>query len=122
MTSAVERLRALLGGQVPAPLTVTERGTQYWFDEDSAAYAEIDVRRGDAFLVVVVLGSPIDDTFIARVWLRRAAEVWFVEPDEQRITRVLRGGAVDVLRTRDTLSSPVLPGVLIPVGAVFLPT
>jgi len=115
-----ERLRELLRGQTSPPLRVSAQSNQYWFDEDSAAYAEIDVCDDDGFVVVVVYGSR-DDAFITRTWHRHAAEVWLVDPEDRTITRALRDGQMTVLDSAQTLTSSLLPGVVIPVAALFLP-
>lgn len=120
MSPHFDRLRALLEAQLPPAFAVSAEGTQYRFGEESAAYAELDVRRGDAFVVVAVYGAVEDGEFIARVWLHRAREVWFVDPSDQTVTRVLRDGTLAVAGTAQTLTSANLPGVAIPIASIFL--
>ena len=116
-----ERLRALLRDALVPPLVVSDRGTQYHFDEDSAGYAEVDVRRGDDFVIVTVVGAldPAMETLLARVWLARAEEVWFVDEAAWEVVRLLKDRSRITLTIRDTLGSPSLPGVAIPVSTLF---
>ena len=44
----IAKLRSELAGQVKRPLEVSEKSTQYWFDEESAAYNDIDIKLGGA--------------------------------------------------------------------------
>ena len=118
MRELFERLRDLLRGQLLPPLRVSASSNQYWFDEESAAYAEIDVRDDDGFVVVVVYGSR-DDHFIARTWHRHAPEIWLVDPEDRTVTRAVRDGDVTVLDAAQTLTSSRLPGVAIPIAALF---
>src|SRR5690606_32293456 len=53
----VARLRAQLVDQISAPFTVSATSNQYYFNDESAAYNEIEVRQGEAFAVVVVRGA-----------------------------------------------------------------
>ena len=117
----IARLRARLAVQVSAPLVVSAGPQQYVFDEDSAAYAEIDVRRGDAFAVVVVIGSLPSEQFVVEVWHRFAREVWLVATHEDAVYVARAGEPVRVLDRGDTLRSAELPGVAIAVDALFAP-
>jgi hypothetical protein len=121
MTTPSERLRGLLRDALPPPFAVSERGTQYWFDEDSAGYAEIDVRRGDDFVIITVVGAldPALETLLARVWLARAKEVWFVDEAAWEVVRLLEDRTRVTLTIRDLLTTPHLPGVAIPVSTLF---
>jgi hypothetical protein len=120
-SSAIARLRARLAAQVGPPLAVSTGAQQYVFDEDSAAYAEIDVRRGDAFAVVVVVGSLPSEQFVVDVWHRFAPEVWLFDPSDETV-HVARRNALDrALDRTETLRSAELPGVAIAVDALFAP-
>jgi hypothetical protein len=117
---AIAQLRARLATQLAPPLAVTGPH-QYFFDEDSAAYAELEVKRGDAFCVVVVIGSLPSEQFIVDVWHRHAPELWLVDVSDDAIY-VARAGAPAVRLDRDeVLRSRELPGVAIPVAALFAP-
>jgi hypothetical protein len=115
----IARLRARLAVQVGAPLAVGARSQQYVFDEDSAAYAEIDVKRGEAFALVIVIGSLPSEQFIVEVWHRFVREVWLVDPREEAIYIARVGEPERVLDRRGTLRSAELPGVAIAVDALF---
>jgi len=115
-----DRLRELLRAQVATPLAVSEAPQQYRFGDDFAAYAEIDVRTGEDFVVVIVRGYLPDDAFIAKVWHRRVPEVWMVDPEEAVVARVARDGTGSILDVEQTLTSPLLPGVAIPISALFV--
>lgn len=115
----IARLRARLAVQVGAPLAVSARSQQYVFDEDSAAYAEIDVKRGEAFALVVVIGSLPSEQFVVDVWHRFVREVWLVEPREEAVYVARAGDPQRVLDRSLTLRSAELPGVAIAVDALF---
>ena len=117
----IARLRARLAAQVAPPLVVSAAARQYVFDAESAAYAEIDVKRDDAFAVVVVIGSLPDDQFIVDVWHRLAREVWLVDPRDEAVYVARPGAPPRVLDRSSTLRSPELAGVAIPIDALFAP-
>lgn len=117
--SAIGRLRSRLAVQVGAPLAVSAGSQQYFFDEDSAAYAEIDVKHGDAFAVVVVIGSLPSEQFIVDVWHRFVREVWLVDTREEAVYVARAGEPPRVLYRTGTLRSVELPGVAIAVDALF---
>jgi hypothetical protein len=118
---AIACLRSHLAVQVAAPLAVSPGSQQYVFDEDSAAYAEIDIKHGDAFSVVVVIGSLPSEQFVVDVWHRFAREVWLVDPREEAIYVARAGEPHRVFDRAATLRSPELPGVAISVDALFAP-
>lgn len=116
---SIGRLRARLAAQVQPPLVVSAGSQQYFFDEDSAAYAEIDVKRGESFALVVVIGSLPSEQFIVDVWHRFAREVWLVDTREETVYVARAGEPQRVLDRHDALRSPELPGVSIAVDALF---
>src|ERR1700753_1741697 len=81
----IARLRARLAIQLQAPLVVSARPPQPVFDEDSAAYAEIEVRRGDDFALVIVIGGLPSEQFVVEVWHRHVREVWLVDPSDEAV-------------------------------------
>ena len=115
----VARLREQLAAQVKKPLTVSTTSHQYYFDEESAAYNEIEVKHGDAFAVVVVRGALPSEEFVVRVWHRYADEVWLVDSIEQVVFVVPRTGVIRVYEVGETVRSTRLPDVHIAVSAVF---
>lgn len=115
----IARLRARLSIQVDAPLQVSASFVQHFFDEDSAAYSEIEIREGEAFAIVVVLGALPSEEFVVRVWHRYADEVWLVDIAEEVVTVIPRDGFIRVFEIGETLRSPRLPAVAIPVGQLF---
>jgi len=115
----VARMRAELAAQVHRPLTVSATSHQYYFDEDSAAYNEIEVRHGEAFAMVVVRGSLPSEEFVVRVWHHYADEVWLIDSVEQVVFVVPRTGVIRVYGVGDIVRSARLPDVAIPVSAVF---
>lgn len=118
---SIGRLRARLTTQVAAPLAVSARSHQYVFDEDSAAYAEIDVKDGETFKLVVVIGSLPSEQFIVDVWHRFVREVWLVEPRDQEVYVSRAGEPHRVLDRSATLRTAELPGVAIAIDALFAP-
>jgi hypothetical protein len=119
--SSIARLRARLVDQAQAPLVVSAHAQQYFFDEDSAAYAEIDIKRGESFVVVVVIGSLPSEQFIVDVWHRFTREVWLVDTRDQELYLARAGEPHRVLDRKATLRSTELPGVAIAVDALFAP-
>lgn len=117
--AVITRLRAELAAQVRAPLAVSTRSTQYWFDADSAAHSDIDVRQGEVFAVVVVQGALPSEELIVRIWHRHADEVWLVDRSEQVITVVPRTGAIRVFEIGEAVQSVRLPDVSISVAVIF---
>lgn len=116
---SIARLRAWLSAELAAPLAVSAGPHQYVFDEDSAAYAEIDVRCGDDFALVIVIGSLPSEQFIVDVWHRFAREVWLVDTREEAVYVARAGEPGRVVDRTGTLSSPELPGVSIAVDTLF---
>ncbi len=115
----VARMRAELTAQVAPPLVVSETSEQYYFDEDSAAYCEIEVKQGESFAVVVVRGALPSEEFVVRVWHKYADEVWLIDSIEQVVFVVPRAGAIRVFEVGEVVRSLRLPGVQIAVSAVF---
>ncbi len=115
----VARMRAQLVDQIRAPLTVSATSNQYYFDEESAAYNEIEVRQGEAFAVVVVRGALPSEEFVVRVWHHYADEVWLVDSVEQVVFVVPRTGVIRVYEVGEMLRSTRLPDIAIAVSAVF---
>ena len=116
----IERLRARLAASVPAGYHVTDKRTQYYMDEDSAAYCEIAVTGGGhEFALVVCVGT--DDTrrneFFARVWLYYAPEVWLVDEDAKRVLRATKD-APALVEVTDQLAPIAVAGVRINVGEI----
>lgn len=117
--AVITRLRAELAAQVAAPLTVGAKGHQYFFDEDSAAYCDIEVKHGDAFAVVVVQGALPTEELIVRIWHRYADEVWLVDRSDQMVSIIPRQGLIHVFAVGETLRSARLPSVSISIASVF---
>ena len=122
---AVERLRETLRRQAQPSLNVSNEGMNYWFDEDSAAWCEIDVQAQPVadespFVVVVInqaAGPGIE--FMVRTWHYYAHEVWVIDAERSLVTRRLRDGTRDARGIGSILSSSLLPGVAIPVETLF---
>ena len=112
-------MRAELIAQVAPPLVVSETSEQYYFDEDSAAYCEIEVKQGESFAVVVVRGALPSEEFVVRVWHKYADEVWLIDSIEQVVFVVPRAGAIRVFEVGEVVRSLRLPGVQIAGSAVF---
>jgi hypothetical protein len=117
----IDHLRAHLAAQVGPPLVVSGAAQQYNFDEASAAFAEIDIKRGGDFAVVVVVGSLPFEQFVVDVWQRFAREVWLVDPGDETITIARTGAPPRVVGRGATARSVELPGVAIAIDALFTP-
>jgi hypothetical protein len=117
---ALQRLRELLTASAGADRQVSQRVENHFFDDDSAAEADITVRRdGRIVLAVVEDALPRERDNVVRTWLRFADEVWIVD---------LRGRAVIVARpaappltrtTSDTLTTEAVPGLTIALAEIF---
>ena len=106
-------------GEASAPLVVSAGPQQYFFDEDSAAYAEIDVKRGDAFAVVVVIGSLPSEQFVVDVWHRFAREVWLVATHEDAVYVARAGEPVPCWIAARRCARPSCRASRIAVDALF---
>ncbi|HEX5058629.1 MAG TPA: hypothetical protein VFV99_04675 [Kofleriaceae bacterium] len=115
----IARVRAQLVDQVQPPLVVSTTSQQYYFDEEHAAYCEIEVKEGEAFAAVVVRGSLPSEEFVVRVWHRYADEVWLVDSVEQVMFVVPREGEIRVFEIGETMRSVRVPDVHIAVATVF---
>lgn len=115
----IGRLRAQLATQVRAPLAVSAKFQQYFFDEDSAAYCDIDVKQGDLFAVVVCQGQLPTEELIVRIWHKYADEVWLVDRSDQMISIIPTQGLIRVFAVGETLRSDRLPDVSISIAAIF---
>jgi hypothetical protein len=112
-------LRAQLAAQVKAPLEVSRKGHQYFFDEDSAAYSDIDIKQGEAFAAVVVQGALPGEELIVRIWHRYADEVWLVDRTDQMVSIIPRKGLIRVYAVGETLRSARLQDVAIHIADIF---
>jgi hypothetical protein len=114
----IERLRALLATRVPTGFRVTEKRTQYFMSEDSAAFCEIAVQGGGHEFALVVVRSRgnagLDDLFV-RVWLEYAMEIWLVDEDAHRVRRATPEHREPVELT-DQLVPVAIAGVRVNVG------
>lgn len=117
--AVITRLREALAAEVAAPLEVSAKHHQYWFDEDSAAYADIDIKHGEAFVVAIVQGQLPSEELIVRIWHRFADEVWLVDRTDQMISIIPREGLIRVFAVGETLRSERLPGVAISIATIF---
>jgi hypothetical protein len=117
--SVITRLRAELVAQVAPPLVVSGKGHQYFFDEDSAAYSDIDVKQDEAFAVVIVQGQLPSEELIVRIWHRYSDEVWLVDRSDQMISIIPRDGLIRVFAVGETLRSERLLGVVISISTIF---
>ena len=117
--AVITTLRGQLAGQIKPPLEVSTKGQQYWFDEDSAAYNDIDVKHGEKFAVVVVQGSLPYEEMIVRLWHRFADEVWLVDRTDQMISIIPKHGLIRVFAVGETLRSERLPGVAVSIASIF---
>jgi hypothetical protein len=117
--AVITQLRAALTAQVRPPLEVSAKGHQYFFDEDSAAYNDIDIKRGETFAVVVVQGQLPTEELIVRIWHRYADEVWLVDRSDQMISIIPREGLIRVFAVGETLVSARVPEVSISITDVF---
>jgi hypothetical protein len=119
----IARLRARLAAQVAAPRVVSTAPRQYYFGEDAAAHAEIDVRgeigHDDQFVLVVAIGSLPSEDFLVTVWHHHVAEVWLVDPGDEAIYVARRDEPARRFDRGDVVRSPELPGVAIAVDTLF---
>jgi hypothetical protein len=117
---AVQRIRARLTAGVPAGVSVTPDRKNYFFDEDTAAVADVAVHRGDTFLLVIIAGygSP-HWGLLLRIWHRYCDEVWLVDLGARAVTVAARDQPRTTITT-GVLTSAALPGLELPVEELFL--
>lgn len=119
---AIEILRAAMTAAIKPPFVVTDKGTQYWCDEDSAFFTEIDVQHPvDQFVLIVARARPDPrlNEFLQRTLHHRAPEVWLIDDDGGRVIALHVGHDAIVLERGDTLVSRQLPSVRIAVAELF---
>lgn len=119
----IAALRASLAEAVgDTGLVVSAAPRQLYFDEDSAAYAEIDVAHAQPalrFELVVNIGSLPSEAFLVDVWHRYAPEVWLVDPSDACVYVARREAPALRLSGRDRLRPRALPGAAIVVASLF---
>ena len=111
----IEQLRARLAASVPAGYHVTDKRTQYFMDEDSAAFCDIAVSGGGREFALVVCQGSADtrrNEFFARVWLYYAPEVWLVDEETKRVLRATQD-APALVEVTDQLVSVAITGLVI---------
>ena len=116
--AAIERIRAALAAGAAPDMRVSDRRRNYFFDEDTAGIADIDVQRGEEFVLAVLAGAP--DDLETRIWHRFVPEVWFADASARAIVQVRRGEEHRAVATGE-LSTPQLPGLVLRVSDVFEP-
>jgi hypothetical protein len=123
VSDSIETLRTALAEALRPPLRVSKERTQYWFDDDSAAAAHIDVQDGRSGFQLVVIdgtGAPAAGTaFIVRAWDRYARETWVLDARARTVERVDADGGRRVQHSGEILSAPFLPGFAVEVDALF---
>lgn len=117
--AAIERIRAALAAGAAPDMRVSDRRRNYFFDEDTAGIADIDVQRGEEFVLAVLAGAP--DDLETRIWHRFVPEVWFADPTTRAIVQVRRGEEHRAVHAGE-LITPQLPGVVVRVSDVFDPS
>jgi hypothetical protein len=116
--AAIERIRAALAAGAAPDMRVSDRRRNYFFDEDTAGIADIDVQRGDEFVLAVLAGAP--DDLETRIWHRFVPEVWFADATTRVIVQVRRGEEHRSVQAGE-LMTPQLPGLVLRVSDVFDP-
>ena len=120
-SSPFAQLRSLLRRSVPAGCHVSEhKGTQsYYFDDDTAAAAEITVSGGSGILIAVVRRADgWRGSFVVDIWSRFAEEVWVVDGENQTIEQVAKQERRTV-RDGEAIESVALPDLRLPLSEVF---
>ncbi len=120
-TSPFAQLRSLLRRRVPAGCHVSEHeGTRsYYFDDDTAAAAEITVS-GDAGILIAVVrrADGWRGAFVVDIWSRFAEEVWVVDSENQTIEQVAKQQRRTV-RDGEAIESIAVPDLQLPLAEVF---
>ena len=120
-SSPFKQLRSLLRRHVPAGCHVSEHeGTQsYYFDDDTAAAAEITVS-GDGGIVIAVVrrADGWRGSFVVDIWSRFAEEVWVVDGENQAIEQVAKQQRHTV-HDGEAIRSVALPDLQFPLSEVF---
>ena len=122
MAIPIDRLRAELMSQVPHPRRVTATFTQYFMDEDTAAFCDIDVQPGaicEFGIVVLRQHSAERDAFLVRTWRRFADEVWLVDEAQRAVHVTPHEGDASVIRADEILRTSLVPTLAIDVAQLF---
>jgi hypothetical protein len=99
---------------------VSQRLQNHFFDDGSAAEADITVRRdGRILLAVAEDASPRDRDGVVRRWERFTDELWIVDLRGQAILVARGGESIRTVTAGATLSTPAVPGLTIDVGELF---
>jgi hypothetical protein len=116
--ATIERPRALLQAVVPEGCWVSNRRETFHCSDELAVTAEIVVAREDGIRLVVLDGEA--DPMIVSVWLgyQLTSEVWCVDGQQRRIEQFSIGEA-RALGPGEVVRSVALPGLELPVSAVF---
>jgi hypothetical protein len=113
---AIERIRAALAASATPDMRVSERRRNYVFDEATAGIADIDVQRGEEFVLAVLAGAP--DDLETRIWHRFVPEVWFADAATRVIVQVRRGEEQRSVQTGELMTAQV-PGLVLSLARVF---
>jgi hypothetical protein len=118
-----ERLRSAFRAVAPPGVSVSDKHTTYLFDEWRHLSAEVAVQGpgpGDDFLVVVLSDyEPPFRDLVLRAWSDSACEVWFVDLDGRRLTRVTKDGVRTIVGETDFIETPTLPGLRLAIADLF---
>jgi hypothetical protein len=117
---ALQRLREQLTAAAGADLQVSQRLQNHFFDDGSAAEADITVRRAGRILLAVAEDvSPRDRDGVVRRWERFTDELWIVDLRGRSIIVARGGESIRTVTAGATLATPAIPGMTIDVGELF---
>jgi hypothetical protein len=117
---ALQRLREQLTAAAGADLQVSQRLQNHFFDDGSAAEADITVRRdGRILLAVAEDASPRERDGVVRRWERFADELWVVDLRGRAIIVARSGEPSQTLTAGATLTTAAVPELTIDVAELF---
>ncbi len=117
----IERIREALMARCEPDLAVSRRLSNYFFEDGLATEADVAVRRGEEFLLVVAEDSlPRARDQVISVWLRFADEVWMVDLRGKAIIAARKGQPTRTVTTGE-LSTATMPEVALRIENVFAP-
>ena len=117
---SIQRIREHLARAAAPGLEVSKRLENYFFDDDLAAEADITVRDGDAFrLVVIEDAAPRQRDAVIGLWHRFAEEVWVVDLRGRSIIQARRGQPHRTLVGSEKLATTAFAGLVLTVEQLF---
>lgn len=115
----VDRLKALLLERAPAGCRVSDRGNNFFCNDDVALYADLYVRTPEGRRLAVTEGAANPMILAAWFGYDLADEVWCVDPDTAQVEQFGKETGVRVVPFGEEIHSIAIPALSVFVGAAF---